>query len=52
MGFAYEIAAVMRALRAGQAECEEFSTLESLRIMETLDECRRQLGVVYPQEKA
>jgi len=50
MGFAYEIAAVMDALRTGQAECAECTSAESLRIMATLDECRRQLGVVYPQE--
>ena len=51
MGFVYEIAAVMHALRNGQAECAECSSEESLRIMATLDECRKQLGVVYPHEK-
>ena len=44
-------AAVMHALRNGQAECAECSSEESLRIMATLDECRKQLGVVYPHEK-
>jgi len=51
MGFSYEITAVMDALRTGKSECAELSSAESLRIMATLDECRKQLGVVYPQEK-
>ena len=50
MGFTYEVAAVMRALRQGKLECDEFSTEESLRVMLTLDACREQLGVVYPDE--
>ena len=50
MGFTYEVAAVMRALRQGKLECDEFSTEESLRVMAILDACREQLGVVYPDE--
>ena len=50
MGFTYEAAAAMRALRQGKLECDEFSTEESLRVMAILDSCREQLGVVYPNE--
>lgn len=51
MGFTFEVAAVVAALRAGRDECAEFSREESLQIMATLDACRQQLGVVYPSER-
>ena len=51
MGFTFEVAAVCAALRAGKDECAEMTSEESLQIMDILDECRKQLGVVYPSER-
>ena len=36
---------------AGRDQTDEVGDDESLRIMRILDEARRQLGVVYPQEE-
>jgi len=49
-GFQYEAAALARNVALGKHEAEELPHAETLTIMETLDEVRRQIGVVYPGE--
>lgn len=49
-GFLYEVQAVEQCLAAGQKECPEYPLQETLNIMKTMDEVRRQLGVKYPSE--
>lgn len=50
-GFEYEIKAVADDLRAGETENIHMPLDESLRIIKTLDELRRQNGIIYPFEK-
>ena len=47
-GYHYEAAEVMRALRAGLAECPALPHAGTIEILELLDETRRQIGVSYP----
>ncbi len=47
-GFEYEVEEVLCALRKGAWQSELLPLEESIRIMEILDEVRRQIGVVYP----
>ena len=49
-GLRHEAAQVMRCLRAGQLESDVMPLDETLEIMDTLDEIRRQIGLVYPGE--
>jgi predicted dehydrogenase len=49
-GMGGEAAAVMRGIRAGSLESDVLPLHETLSIMETLDEIRRQIGLVYPGE--
>jgi predicted dehydrogenase len=49
-GFAYEAAEFARCLTSGAAETESMPHATTLRVMETLDEVRRQIGVRYPGE--
>ena len=51
-GYEYEVAACMRALKKGALECSEMPHAETIRIMEFMDELRKEWGVVYPFEKA
>jgi len=48
--YQYEAAEVMRCLRAGKLESDIMPLEESLRIMKTLDEIRKQWGLKYPME--
>ena len=48
---AYEAAEVQRCLLHKKLESELMTWDETLTIMRTLDEIRRQVGVVYPEEK-
>ncbi len=50
-GYEYEIMACARALREGWTECPELPHEETLRMMELLDEIRRQYRIVYPFEE-
>ena len=50
-GYEYEIMACARALRDGWTECPELPHEETLRMMELLDEIRRQYRIVYPFEE-
>lgn len=49
-GYQYQAAATMEALRHGKLERPELSWAESISIMETMDEIRRQLDFKYPFE--
>jgi len=49
-GMQHEAAEVMRCIRAGKLESDVLPLHETLAIMETLDEIRRQIGLVYPGE--
>ena len=50
-GLRYQAGEVARCLRAGLLESPVMPLDESVRIMETMDEVRRQIGLVYPQER-
>jgi predicted dehydrogenase len=49
-GMQFEAAEVGRCLRAGRLESDVLSLEESISIMETMDEVRRQIGLRYPFE--
>jgi predicted dehydrogenase len=49
-GFRYEAAEVARCLDAGALESPLMPHAETLRVMEAMDEVRRQVGVRYPGE--
>jgi hypothetical protein len=49
-GFSYEAAEFARCLVAGERESSLMPHAATLRVMETMDEVRRQVGVVYPGE--
>jgi predicted dehydrogenase len=49
-GFSYEAAEFARCLVAGEIESPVMPHATTLRIMETMDEVRRQVGVRYPGE--
>lgn len=50
-GYEYEVEACVRAIEKGDIECPQMPHEETIRIMEFMDEIRRQIGVVYPDEK-
>ena len=49
-GYEYEVLACVRAIEAGQVECEEMPHSETLRLMRILDEVRAQWGFRLPCE--
>ena len=49
-GFSYEAAEFARCLVAGERESPILPHATTLRVMETMDEVRRQVGVIYPGE--
>jgi predicted dehydrogenase len=49
-GLRFEAAEVGRCLRSGQLESDVMSLEETLKVMATLDEVRRQIGLGYPGE--
>ena len=51
-GYEYEVEACMEAIEKGNIECPQMPHAETIRIMELMDEIRRQIGVSYPQEKS
>jgi len=50
-GFMYEAQYVHKMLKEGKLESDKESLHESLNIMKTMDEVRKQIGVSYPQDK-
>ena len=51
-GLAHEAAHAMERIRGGHLESDVIPLATSVAIMETLDELRRQVGVVYPADHA
>ena len=49
-GYNYEIAEVMRCLRAGRSESDVLPLDETMAIMRTMDQIRAQWGLRYPME--
>lgn len=49
-GFEYEVQACISALEKGEIQTEAMPHEEILRMMEWMDECRRQWGISYPCE--
>ncbi|MCU1539026.1 MAG: oxidoreductase domain protein [Humibacillus sp.] len=49
-GFSYEAAEFARCLVAGERESPLMTHATTLRVMDTMDEVRRQVGVTYPGE--
>lgn len=49
-GYEYEVEASIRAIEAGQIECEEMPHEETIRMMEWMDTLRGQWGMKYPME--
>lgn len=50
-GFQYQVAASMAAIRAGQLESPIMPLDETYSVMQTLDEVRRQIGLVYDADR-
>lgn len=48
-GYEYEVLSCIRALDEGKTECEEMPLYETVRVMEILDEIRRQWGMRFPE---
>jgi len=51
-GFQFQAAEVARCVAEGRTESERMPLDGSVAVMETLDEVRRQIGLVYPGERA
>ncbi|PFG39213.1 putative dehydrogenase [Georgenia soli] len=51
-GFQHQAAEVARCVAAGEQESATMPWRATVEVMETMDEVRRQLGVVYPGERA
>jgi predicted dehydrogenase len=49
-GFQYEVAEVARCIDAGKTESPLMTLDNTLEVMRTMDEIRRQVGVVFPGE--
>lgn len=49
-GYEYEVLGCMDAIKKGHTQCPEITHKETLFMMETMDEIRRQMGVIYPFE--
>ena len=50
-GYQYQVSHVAECLRAGKTESDIMPLDETMSIMQALDTIRRQIGLVYPQEK-
>ena len=51
-GLAFEAAEVARRVHAGETQSERMSWQSTLDVLASLDEVRRQIGVVFPGEGA
>lgn len=47
-GFEYQILASKKAIEQGRIECEEMPHNEIIRIMEVMDEIRKNCGIIFP----
>jgi predicted dehydrogenase len=51
-GFQYQVAAAIAAICSGQLESPIMPLDDTYRVMQVLDEVRRQIGLVYPADRA
>lgn len=49
-GYEYEVLGCMDAIKKGHIECPEITHQETLFMMETMDQIRKQMGVIFPFE--
>ena len=49
-GYEYEIQECMDAIKAGKLECDAMPLADTVKVMEVMDELRRQWNLVYPGE--
>ena len=49
-GYEYEVIACKEALETGKLECPQMPHEETIRMMEWMDELRRQWGITFPTE--
>lgn len=49
-GYEYEVEACIRAIEAGDTQCSQMPHEETIRMMQLMDELRKQWGIVYPME--
>lgn len=49
-GYEYEVLACIEAIEQGKTECREMPHRETLRVMELMDDIRREWGMKYPCE--
>lgn len=49
-GYEYEVMEAVSCIQLGQLECPSMPHRDTLRMMELMDEARRQMGIVYPFE--
>ena len=49
-GYEYEVIACKEALETGKLECPQMPHAETIRMMEWMDELRRQWGITFPTE--
>ncbi len=49
-GYEYEVLGCIDAIKKGHTECPEITHKETLFMMETMDEIRKQMGVTFPFE--
>lgn len=50
-GYEYEVEASFKAIEQGKLECDEMSHAETIKMMEIMDELRKQWNIVYPFEE-
>jgi len=50
-GLLYEIEGITKTLDEGLLECREYTLDETLIVHQIMDEWRKQIGLVYPQDK-
>ena len=50
-GYEYEVRACIKAIKEGKLECEEMPHIDTLRVLEIMDQLRKEWGVSYPQEE-
>lgn len=50
-GYEYEFIEAVRCIREGKTESDSMPAAETIRVMEMMDELRKQWGLVYPMEK-
>ena len=50
-GYEYEFIEAVRCIKAGKTESDSMPAAETIRVLEMMDELRKQWGLVYPMER-